>query len=834
MAVTRKPLFRVITILILNLLLFASNGWTQTNSPPVVTENQVFLVNEDATAGTIVGTVEASDEDGDSLQYSITEGNENGDFAIDSAIGTISVVNPPDFESQPSYSLTVEVYDGLAADSATVTIIVLDLVATISGSVFNDSNVNGFWDGGEEGLYGVTVTLSNNIISTVTTTNNWGDYSFEVETPGTYTITETDLLIPEPCIVFYSTTAIPGEGFVKIDANTLQGDITAEDIENQIHFGDNLFGDVEVVGSVLTITGVVWQDLDADGQRNNDEPGLVGSVVSLSSGLTQTTSSDGFFTLYAPTDTITVTCNYPDDYIPTNAIPGDAAIAVDNYTIVVDGKQLCDNQNKCPCGPTSANNLFGAILPSSIATISGTVFNDVNENGELDEGEMGLEGVQVTMKIDDDGTIFVQTDSDGYYEFAVDTGTDVRITSAGPGGVYYPTTPESILVRPLEARVYLVNFGYSSPPPPAIIYGLVFEDINANGQRDFGEPGLAGATISLDNTTSITTTGNGLITGTFLFEVTEEGIHTLIETNPEGYQSTTPDAVSVDVVLGNNYLIEFGDTVIDLCPNDPNKIQPGICGCGVPDIDSDADEIPDCTDVCPDDPNPDQGDTDVDGVGDVCDLCTDTDNDSYGNPGFPANNCFTDNCPDDSNIGQADADIDGIGDVCDPCTDIDDDDYGIGEECQGEDCDDNDPDINPEATELCDDIDNDCDGEIDEGVKNTYYLDSDDDGYGDPAQSIQACTPPEDYVENNHDSCPDSNLEKTITMEGCDSGVGNQLFEDGCTMSDLIAECAEGAKNHGKFVSRVSHLTNDWKKAGLISGKDKGKIQKCAAKADIP
>ncbi len=37
----------------------------------------------------------------------------------------------------------------------------------------------------------------------------------------------------------------------------------------------------------------------------------------------------------------------------------------------------------------------------------------------------------------------------------------------------------------------------------------------------------------------------------------------------------------------------------DGCPNDPNKIAPGICGCGVSDVDSDADLMPDCIDSCP-------------------------------------------------------------------------------------------------------------------------------------------------------------------------------------------------------------------------------------------
>jgi OOP family OmpA-OmpF porin len=41
---------------------------------------------------------------------------------------------------------------------------------------------------------------------------------------------------------------------------------------------------------------------------------------------------------------------------------------------------------------------------------------------------------------------------------------------------------------------------------------------------------------------------------------------------------------------------------LDKCPNDPNKIDPGICGCGVADTDSDGDGTADCIDQCPDTP----------------------------------------------------------------------------------------------------------------------------------------------------------------------------------------------------------------------------------------
>jgi TolB-like protein len=43
---------------------------------------------------------------------------------------------------------------------------------------------------------------------------------------------------------------------------------------------------------------------------------------------------------------------------------------------------------------------------------------------------------------------------------------------------------------------------------------------------------------------------------------------------------------------------------LDGCPDDPNKIAPGICGCGVLDTDSDGDGTPDCNDECPNQPGP--------------------------------------------------------------------------------------------------------------------------------------------------------------------------------------------------------------------------------------
>ena len=88
------------------------------------------------------------------------------------------------------------------------------------------------------------------------------------------------------------------------------------------------------------------------------------------------------------------------------------------------------------------------------------------------------------------------------------------------------------------------------------------------------------------------------------------------------------------------------------------------------------------------------------------------------------------------------------------------------------DCDDNNAAIYPEALEICDNLDNDCNGLVDEELpENTFFLDADGDGDGDAANATNTCfqVAPIGYVANSND-CDDANPAiNTHAIEICDA-----------------------------------------------------------------
>ncbi|MFN4257206.1 MAG: MopE-related protein, partial [Saprospiraceae bacterium] len=194
----------------------------------------------------------------------------------------------------------------------------------------------------------------------------------------------------------------------------------------------------------------------------------------------------------------------------------------------------------------------------------------------------------------------------------------------------------------------------------------------------------------------------------------------------------------------------------------------------------------------------------------------DTDGDTYGDAGSTAQACTAptgfvandDDCDDtNANVNPAATEVCNlIDDNCDGnidegvqstfYADADGDTYGdagsttlactapTGFVANDDDCDDTNANINPSATEICNGIDDDCDGDIDEGgAQVTYYADADGDTYGDPAVSQQACTPPTGFVTND-DDCNDANAAiNPAATEICNNGT-----DENCDASDGITD----------------------------------------------
>ncbi len=159
---------------------------------------------------------------------------------------------------------------------------------------------------------------------------------------------------------------------------------------------------------------------------------------------------------------------------------------------------------------------------------------------------------------------------------------------------------------------------------------------------------------------------------------------------------------------------------------------------------------------------------------------------------------------------------------------VDEDGDGYG---GADDCDDSDPDVHAGATERCNGLDDDCDGEVDEGLATAWYTDADGDGFGDPATVTEACASPAAGAVDNGDDCDDSDAavapgadEVCDTVDNdCDGAVDEDVTTDYHADLDadghgdpaaVVAACAPPAGHVGADAADDCDDTDDRRHPG--------------------
>ena len=130
------------------------------------------------------------------------------------------------------------------------------------------------------------------------------------------------------------------------------------------------------------------------------------------------------------------------------------------------------------------------------------------------------------------------------------------------------------------------------------------------------------------------------------------------------------------------------------------------------------------------------------------------------------NDCDTRTDEGTEHLWYLDVDDDGYGN---PATEVDACTQPEGYIPTGGDCDDNHPEVAPGAPERCDEVDEDCDGAVDEDVESSWYIDVDEDGYGDPEGAWSGCDAPAGYVTNDFDCNDDDERMNSLADDICDN-----------------------------------------------------------------
>jgi uncharacterized repeat protein (TIGR01451 family) len=396
---------------------------------------------------------------------------------------------------------------------------------SLGGFVYVDANNNGVRDSGEVGIAGVTLTLTgtdaNGAVSRTATTGADGSYSFAGVLAGTYSLAETQ---PGGFADGAETPGSSGGTANPGGANDVIGSITLTAGAQATNYD---FGELQ-----SGLSGHVYADLNADGTRQDGEPGIKGAVVTVTGPVTRsvTSASDGSYRFTdLPAGNYTISESLPAPLtagqatagsVGGTANPGGTAGIIDDVTL-----------------PPNAN-ATGYDFGERGTVVTGRVYIDANANGTLDANETGLAGVPLVLRDSANNTVALgATGPDGSYVLAITTPGNYTLEELQPTGYGSSEVPSNVrnLTVP-AAGLFGQNFGDTL----SSLAGAVYQDANGDGVRNLTETlGVAGVQITLTGTDdagqSVSRTTHTDADGGFSFTGLLSGTYALTESKPAGF-----------------------------------------------------------------------------------------------------------------------------------------------------------------------------------------------------------------------------------------------------------------------------------------------------------
>jgi uncharacterized repeat protein (TIGR01451 family) len=378
---------------------------------------------------------------------------------------------------------------------------VTDILANgdISGSVLADTDFDGL---GDAPLSGVQILLytdpngdgdpSDGSLAFSAVTDGAGAYSFVNVPLGDYVLVEVDPAAYESVSDAQSIDS-DSAGNTNTNDNQIPVSVALDEVDANNNFVD---------AQPASVSGTVWLDQDRDGINDLEEAEISGVLVNLVNDLGVTVAT-------TVTDPL-------GGYLFDNVPAGDYTIDVVDASLPAGLTNTAGPLGTDPRSVSVAANTditeidFGYVTATNTGAIGNYIWADANGDGVQDPGEAGVGGVSVQL-FDETGTLVdtVTSQSDGSYLFTnVPFGDDytVQVSNVDPAlSGFTPTSgPQSqgdytsapVTLNAVSSSVTDIDFGFDNPLLNTIS-DAIWSDVNGDGIRDAGEPGIAGVEVLL-------------------------------------------------------------------------------------------------------------------------------------------------------------------------------------------------------------------------------------------------------------------------------------------------------------------------------------------------